>query len=273
MISLALIFLITFLIAFFASQAGVSGGFIILPILVSLGYVSPCVNATNYLYNVLAAPSGVYRYWREGRFAKHLFLVIISGIIPGIAVGVRLRTTLLINPAAFKAFVGAILLVLAIRIIRAKRHKVSVGRIEGKFSLKELNIFFSGENYKVPTLRLFGTSFLVGIISGAYGIGGGALMAPILVSFFSLPIYVTAAATLSTTYTASIFGLSYYTLSGYPPILPLGVVIGIAGFLGIYIGARIQRKVPERRIRLILAAFAIVLAIKLFYSAISYIFL
>lgn len=38
--------------------------------------------------------------------------------------------------------------------------------------------------------------FIVGIVGGIYGIGGGAIVAPFLVTFFGLPVYTVAGATL-----------------------------------------------------------------------------
>jgi len=61
-------FLIAMGISFFTSMGGVSGAFLLLPFQVSfLGFTSPAVSSTNLVYNIVAIPSGVYRYIREGR--------------------------------------------------------------------------------------------------------------------------------------------------------------------------------------------------------------
>ena len=60
--------LVALVISFFTSMGGVSGAFLLLPFQVSyLGYTAPSVSATNQVFNVVAIPSGVYRYIREGR--------------------------------------------------------------------------------------------------------------------------------------------------------------------------------------------------------------
>lgn len=47
---------------------GVSGAFLLLPFQVSiLGYTAPSVSGTNQVFNIVAIPSGVYPYIREGR--------------------------------------------------------------------------------------------------------------------------------------------------------------------------------------------------------------
>ena len=51
-----------------ATPAGISGAVLLLPFQVSvLGTPSPAVTPTNLLYNVVAAPGGLYRYWRQGQ--------------------------------------------------------------------------------------------------------------------------------------------------------------------------------------------------------------
>jgi hypothetical protein len=55
-------------IAVLATPAGVSGAVLLLPFQVSvLGTPSPAVTPTNLLYNVVATPGALYRYWRQAR--------------------------------------------------------------------------------------------------------------------------------------------------------------------------------------------------------------
>ena len=62
--------LVAFVVSFFTSMGGVSGAFLLLPFQVSvLGFTSPAVSPTNLIFNIVAIPSGVYRYIREGRMA------------------------------------------------------------------------------------------------------------------------------------------------------------------------------------------------------------
>ena len=71
-------------VSFFTSMGGVSGAFLLLPFQVSyLNFVTPSVSATNFVYNIVAIPSGVYRYLKEGRMAWPLTWVVIVGTLPG----------------------------------------------------------------------------------------------------------------------------------------------------------------------------------------------
>jgi hypothetical protein len=62
-----------FVVAVLASPAGVSGAVLLLPFQVSvLGTPSPAVTPTNLLYNVVATPGALYRYWRQGQTGGRL---------------------------------------------------------------------------------------------------------------------------------------------------------------------------------------------------------
>jgi len=111
--------MVAFSISFFTSMAGISGAFLILPFQVSvLGFISPSVSATNFLYNVVGTPGGILRYVREKRMFWGLAVSIIFGTLPGVLVGYYLRVTLLPDPRVFKFFVGIVLLYVGMRLVK-----------------------------------------------------------------------------------------------------------------------------------------------------------
>jgi len=58
------------LISVITAPVGVSGAVFLLPVQVSvLGVPSPAVTPTNLLYNVVASPGGLLRFWRAGHWA------------------------------------------------------------------------------------------------------------------------------------------------------------------------------------------------------------
>jgi uncharacterized membrane protein YfcA len=113
---------------------------------------------------------------------------------------------------------------------------------------------------------MFTLAFIVGIIGGAYGIGGGAIIAPFCVAVFHLPVYTIAGAALMGTFITSIAGVVFYSVipatGGLQtsPDWALGFLFGIGGTLGIYLGARFQKFVPQRYIKLGLGLIIVSLA-------------
>lgn len=290
--------LVAFAISFFTSMGGVSGAFLLLPFQMSfLGYTNPSVSATNQLFNVVAIPSGVYRYYQEGRMVWPLVWVVIIGTLPGVFVGAVVRVFYLPNPKNFKLFAAAVLLYIGIKMLRDLlsrktessnkstsekifQEKVRQRQLEatGKqtspvkvthFNFKRLGYTFYDETFDVSSWGIFSLSFIVGIVGGIYGIGGGAIMAPFFVTIFGLPVYTVAGAALMGTFVTSIAGVIFYQGLAwlYPNLMIapdwiLGVLFGLGGIGGMYCGARCQKFVPAKNIKWMLAAIITITAAK-----------
>ena len=125
--------LVAFAVSFLTSMGGVSGAFLLLPFQMSvLGYTSPSVSATNQLYNIVAIPSGVYRYWREGRMIWPLVWAVVAGTLPGVLIGAIIRVTGLRDPRHFKLFAAAVLLYIGIRMVRDLLRQQAAATTTGK---------------------------------------------------------------------------------------------------------------------------------------------
>lgn len=299
--------LVAFVISFFTSMGGVSGAFLLLPFQMSfLGYTNPSVSATNQLFNTLAIPSGVYRYWKEGRMVWPLTWIVIAGTLPGVFIGAIVRVAYLPNPRHFKLFAACVLLYIGLRMavdllkkkaddanktnseahfqemVRERRSKTGNKKLTDHpslavvkvthFNLKRLGYTFYDETFDVSFWGIFGLSFIVGIIGGIYGIGGGAIIAPFFVTFFGLPVYTIAGASLMGTFVTSMAGVIFYQAIApfYPnvsvaPDWLLGCLFGVGGMGGMYLGARCQKFVPAKAIKWMLAGVIIFTALK--YSA------
>ena len=269
---------VAFTISFFTSMSGISGAFLLLPFQMSvLGFTSPSVTSTNFLFNVTGTPGGVYRYARECRFVWPVAILIVAGIIPGVLIGYYLRITYLPDPKTFKFFVGCVLLLIAFKLLKeAFNGKAAetpnsctlTDRVEkASIEVKATRFTFKGVPYSFATATLLGLALAVGIIGGVYGIGGGSIIAPFLITFFRLPVYAIAGAVLLGTFVSSLAGVAFYSLipinaAVAAPDWFLGILFGAGGLMGMYLGARIQKYAPERWIKLMLGGMIIIVASK-----------
>jgi len=267
---------IAFIISFFTSMGGVSGAFLLLPFQVSfLGYTAPSVSATNHVFNIVAIPSGVYRYVREGRMLWPLTWAVIIGTLPGVFIGAWIRIVYLPNPDSFKLFVGFVLLYIGWRLLLDVCRRESENKVKGPSApagtshsvriiastLRKVEFDFDSEIFRFSTPTVYGICFLVGIAGGIYGIGGGSIVAPFFVAIIGLPVYAVAGAALMGTFVTSVAGVFFYQILAqfYPhlsvaPDWRLGAIFGIGGILGMYLGARTQKYVPPRVIKGMLCA-------------------
>lgn len=268
--------LVAFLISLFTSMAGISGAFILLPFQMSvLGFTTPSVSSTNLLYNVTGTPGGIYRYMKECRMMWPVAFIIVAGMIPGVLIGYYLRLKYLPDPRTFKLFVGIVLMYVAARLlgdvrtvkaVEAERIPHGGDRAEDvSIGLRKTQFYFEGVAFSFVTTGLLVLSFLVGIIGGVYGIGGGAIIAPFCVAFLKLPVRAIAGAVLFGTFATSAAGVMFYSLIPVngrvaQPDWPLGILFGLGGLLGMYYGAKLQERVSERWIKFILGAVIFIMA-------------
>ncbi len=261
---------VAFAISFFTSMAGISGAFLLLPFQMSvLGFTSTSVTSTNFLFNVTGTPGGIYRYIKECRFVWPVALIIVVGIVPGVLIGYYIRISFLPDPKSFKLFVGIVLFLVAMKLFKDSLTRRSDGQIEScnlddrvdrvLLSIRETIFNFRNETHSFATVGLLSLAFLVGMIGGVYGIGGGSIIAPFLITLFKLPVYAIAGAVLLGTFTSSAAGVVFYSLipingAVAPPDWALGILFGAGGLLGMYFGAKMQKYLPEKGIKFVLAA-------------------
>jgi len=174
----------------------------------------------------------------------------------------------LLNPRPFKLFVGFVLCFLGIRLFGVKKKErmpITDVKIVEKNLLK-VKFSFGNQYFSFSPLLIFLIVLLISTVSGAYGIGGGALLAPLLISVFHLPPHAIASATLSGTFVTSIAGVFSYIHFGYFPNLKIALLFGIGGMSGMYVGARIQKYIPPFFIKIILGLLIFIPAVKYIVS-------
>jgi uncharacterized membrane protein YfcA len=212
-------FLASFVIATVASPAGVSGAVLLLPFQVSvLGTPSPSVTPTNLLYNVVATPGALYRYRRQGQTGGVLTRQLVLGTVPGVIVG---------------------------SIIRVELIPLGTSLVVRRTATKP-----SGFAALLPLVPI---AAIVGCVGGIYGIGGGSILAPILIGSGRSPKDV-APATLASTFVTSIAGVATFLVLSFEhhgsvaPDWGVGLALGAGGLIGGYVGARLQRRRSPLRV-------------------------
>jgi uncharacterized protein len=243
-----------YLIAALTTPAGISGAVLLLPFQVSvLGTPSPAVTPTNLLYNIIATPGALYRYWRQGQTGGRMALVLIAGTLPGVIAGSVIRVKLLPGPHVFDLVVAAVLIPLGTWLALSRPSRTDKPRSHVR---------------PIPAPALVALAVVVGCVGGIYGIGGGSVLAPVLIGSGRKPSEVAPAA-LAATLVTSVGGVITYTILSLhqnvpaAPDWPTGVALGVGGLAGGYTGARIQSRMPDILIRRLVGI--LVIAIGAYY--------
>jgi uncharacterized membrane protein YfcA len=153
---------IAFAIATLTAPVGISGAVFLVPVQISLlGTPSPAVTPTNLLYNLIAIPGALLRYRRSGKIAGPLARFLVIGTLPGVVIGAVIRVELLAGPNAFLLVVAAVLVPFGVWLLFVTPRK------------------HTGTS---PALSraLLALAFGLGVVGGIYGVGGGSILAPVL---------------------------------------------------------------------------------------------
>jgi uncharacterized protein len=256
-----------FVIAVLATPAGVSGAVLLLPFQVSvLGTPSPAVTPTNLLYNVVATPGALYRYWRQGQTGGRLALVLICGTLPGVVAGAVIRVELLPGARVFDLVVAGVLLPLGLWLALTRPGLPQDTGCWAGPGGRQVRVI------PVPALVLLAAA--VGCVGGIYGIGGGSILAPVLIGSGRRPAEVAPAA-LASTFVTSVAGVITFTiLSAHAhgpvaPDWPTGIALGAGGLAGAYTGARIQARLPDVLIRRLVGVLVLAIGARYLWSGLS----
>jgi uncharacterized protein len=242
--------LCAFLLTVVATPAGVSGAVLLLPIQLSILHVpSPSVTPTNLVFNVGSVPGGLMRFWRERRLVNDLTCVLVAGTLPGVVAGAIIRVEWLSGGAAFTLVAAGVLLPLGLWLALGSQRLPPARPAPSRSGRRAIWLL----------------SLAVGTVGGIYGIGGGSLLAPILLGV-GFSAYEVAPATLTATFLTSIGGIATYLVleatqgGAIAPDWALAAFLCAGGFLGSYVGARLQRHLPERALRRLLGLIACLVA-------------
>jgi uncharacterized membrane protein YfcA len=114
----------------------------------------------------------------------------------------------------------------------------------------------------------------VGCVGGIYGLGGGSILAPILIGSGRRPAEVAPAA-LAATFVTSVAGVITFTIlsihqhGSAAPDWPTGIALGAGGLAGAYTGARIQSRLPDVLIRRLVGILVVAIGARYLWSGLG----
>jgi hypothetical protein len=255
------VFVVAIFIGIIAAMVGIGGGALMVPIMILLLGVEPHQAVGTSLHVIiLTATSSTIAYYMQRRIDFKVGLLMPLMTIPGSVIGAY--TTKFISPKGLVGVFGLFLILIAIKMITSKREMRSEGEktdqklVSERVATRTLidrdgTVFRYRPRLKVGLLL----GFLAGFASGFLGIGGGALMVPILNLVVGMPIHLSVATSMFIMIFSATFGATTHFLMGN--LVPEYVVLLGAGvILGAQTGARIAKRLKASKLR---TAFAVVL--------------
>jgi uncharacterized protein len=113
---------------------------------------------------------------------------------------------------------------------------------------------------RTPKLAAIGT--VAGVFSGLFGVGGGIVIVPLLILWFSFDERRATGTSLAAIVIIAAVGAGIQALYGNVHVLD-GILVGIPALAGVVGGTWLQQRVPLEAISLLFAALLIAVAVEL----------
>lgn len=234
---------------------GIGGGIVIVPVLVAL-FGQPFPNAVAASLAALMMPVGllaVMAYYRAGKLKIRIAAPIAVGLVFGGLIGAGVALNLPVT--TMQRLYALFLLYVSWRFIEPR-----------KWLTERRNGSTVAATSEAPVTLAWYFLLLVGlvagVISGMFGVGGGIVMVPALVTLLrfdqKLAVGTSLAAMLPPVTLGSV--LSYYQ-SGLLDV-PMAAFIALGLIGGSFIGARIALGLPEKTVKRLYGLFLLVVALR-----------
>ncbi|MBT5875674.1 MAG: sulfite exporter TauE/SafE family protein [Candidatus Latescibacteria bacterium] len=251
-------------IGFSIGMTGIGGGILVLPALVILFDMSATVAVgTANLYSFLTKFSATYHHWKQKTIAVRICLYILAGAVPA-NVGIAFLITdyvgdLQSDPAALaamqeslKQFIGALILVSAAFIIwdLVSRHRHGAERKNALHEIVVKSSFREGLSAAI-------LGALVGGLIAATSVGGGVLLIPLLMIVFGLSSVQTVGSSILIGSVLTLISSVVYA-AGSQVDWSTGIIMAVGAFIGVPIGSRLSKKIPDRTLQIIVSGIILV---------------
>jgi len=258
----ALLSLAAFLVGIIAAMTGVGGGVFIVPLLsLAYGFSSHQAIGTSLTMIIFTSISSAIGYWKQRRIDYKVGSILTLTTVPGAFVGAYL--TSLIEEKLLGLIFGVFLVFVALRMaFQFNFYRIQIPRIEKVLQRKIVDSGGAIFEYDVNVTLGLVLSFFGGLSSGLLGIGGGALMVPILHLTMNFPMHVTVA--------TSMFIMVFTSISGTATHFSLGnvqiyhaVFLCIGVIFGAQLGAYFSKKVSGKNLRRIFGLVLLLVSVRM----------
>ena len=241
--------LLGFVAGMLGSMIGFGGGIIMVPVLTIAGF-SPSAAVSSSLFGVLSGSvSSTVSYSRRARIDYGLALRLSLPGVPGAVLGAALASG--VRPDMFQVLFAAVMVLSATYLLMKRR--MEVARVVPRRHMVALAM---------------GVSFLAGIASAFFGIGGGLVLIPLMVIGLGMTMKQAAPVSMMALIVTASSGVVAHTVMGHPEFLHAGLLI-VGCFAGGLAGTVLHARVGEWRLRMAAAVFILLAAAKLIYDAVT----
>ncbi|MFM7437621.1 MAG: sulfite exporter TauE/SafE family protein, partial [Snowella sp.] len=229
----------------------IGGGTILVPLIVTLGYLPKQAVATSSLAILISAAAGSVQNWRMGYFhpKKVIYLGIPASFTTqlGVFFANRFSSYLLLLGFGLVLLLNIYLLGLCQTLTKYAPEAVPISRVKATF----ISIATGGA---------------AGIIAGLFGLGGGVILVPLQVLLLGETLKTAIQTSLGAIIITAFFACTGHAIVGNVLFIQ-GIILGLGGLLGTQISTRLLPKLPEKIVSILFRIFLSLLSGYVFWQA------
>jgi hypothetical protein len=250
---------------------GVGGGFFVTPALIVVGMPVNLAVGTSLFWVFINSLVGYFIHRNHGnsdfKLAGGIVLPALFGVEAGIQITHYLRNMgfqdvmILAVSILLMTFIGAYTMRESLRRINyldklgEEHHTVSYQPTALARELQAINIppifHFKRSGVSISLWIILLLGFIIGVMTGFIGTGGGVIIVPALVYLMGVPVALAVGNSALPVMLSSLYGSTRYLLSG-DVVIPVALVILCASIPGVFYGASLIRHVRGVAIRMVL---------------------
>ncbi|MBI1658673.1 MAG: sulfite exporter TauE/SafE family protein [Thaumarchaeota archaeon] len=232
-----------------ASMVGLAGGLIITPVLMLMGMPPPVAASAGLAATLSSSASSAAAYARQKRIDYRMAIRLGALATPGTILGAVVLADA--ESGMFGILFAAVLAGSAAYIFL--RSKLGGGGIS---------------NARLVMVLSASASFMAGIISSFFGIGGGVIFVPLLVAVVGMGMMRAAPTSMLAMLMTSTTAIIMHALLGHTDAV-MGLLFAAGGLAGGLAGARISLLMKENHLRAVAAVFLSSIAANLVWDTLS----
>lgn len=262
---------------------GISGGFLLTPILIFYGIPSPVAVATTASHMTASSMSGAIAQWRKRAIDFKMAAVMLAGGVAGTAMGVwwfslmraKGQTDLVVSVTyvVLLGAVGGIMLNESVRTLRAARagNAAAAGRGHRHNWIHGLpfKVRFHDSRLYISVIPPVALGFFVGLLSAVMGVGGGFVLVPAMIYLLRMPTNVVVGTSLVQILVVTAATTILQSVNNFSVDIVLALVLILGGVIGAQFGTRLATRLRGEQSRLILALIILAVAARLFYGLVA----
>ncbi|MDQ3869077.1 MAG: sulfite exporter TauE/SafE family protein [Thermoproteota archaeon] len=229
------------------SVIGIGGGIIITPALTLMGFTPVHIASTSLIAVTSTSASSTIAYYRQKKIDYSTALKMVIFSIPGSIVGAFISNS--VSLEFFKLSFSILLMLTGTYILF--RNSI----------LKNSNNSNNKPKNSISLLLCYAGTFIAGIISSLFGVGGGIIFVPIMVLIFQMTMAKAAPTSQLILFITSLMGTFTHILLSNPDYFN-ALSLAAGAFIGGQIGAILSNYLRESILQKLLSIFLIATAIK-----------